>query len=113
MFHLSDLQELIEQLPAQLLPRSELSESIFAFAVAHRSEVLGLWHIYYLHNCYAARIYFSCFPRMSRTFCRGTCFLSVELDFDVQMIEWLLEMVKRLHKDELCLWPSLSATHGD
>lgn len=120
-FHLSKLRGLKEQLPAHLLQRSELPESILVFAVAHRSEVLGLQHIYYLHNCYAARIYFSCFPPMSRTFCRGTCFLSTELNFDadatltqdVQTIEWLLETVKRLHKDELCLWPSLSATHGD
>lgn len=89
MFYFLDLRELIEQLPAQLLPRSELPESIFVFAVAHRPEGLGLWHIYYLHNCYAARIYFSCFPQMSRTFCRGTCFLSVEPNFNIQMIEWL------------------------
>lgn len=58
MFHLSELRELIEQLPAQLLPRSELPKTILVFAVAHRSEVLGLWHIYYLYNCYVARIYF-------------------------------------------------------
>lgn len=113
-FHFSDLHGLKEQLPAHLLLRSELPESILVFAVAHRSEVLGLPHIYYLHNCFAAHIYFSCFAPLSRTFCRGTCFLSVELDFDAdanlthdfQMIEWLLETVKRLHKDELCLWPS-------
>lgn len=112
-FHLSELRGLKEKLPAHLLQRSELPESILVFAVAHRSEVLGLCHIYYLHNCYAARIYFSCFPPMSRTFCRGTCFPSTELNFDVQMIVWLLETVKRLHKDELCLWPSPLATHGD
>lgn len=76
-----------EQLPEHLLSRSELPETILVFAVAHRSGVHGLWHIYYLHNSDSDSIYFFLFvPSNVPHFCQDMCFPSkrnclIVLDF--------------------------------
>lgn len=66
-----------EQLPEHLLSRSELPETILMFAVAQRSGVHGLWHIYYLHNSDTDSIYFLFVPsNVPRFFCQDMCFPS-------------------------------------
>lgn len=60
--HLWTSKRLKEQLPEHLFSRSELPETILVFAVAQRSGVHGLWHIYYLHNSDADSIYFLFVP---------------------------------------------------
>lgn len=72
--HLRTSKRLKEQLPAHLLPRSELSETILVFVAAQRSGVLAPWHIYYLHNSDADSIYFLFVPSNVPHECPGTCF---------------------------------------
>lgn len=65
-----------EQLPEHLLSRSELPETILVFAVAQRSGVHGLWHIYYLYNSDTDSIYFLFVPSNVPHFCQDMCFPS-------------------------------------